>query len=72
MTPETIVQWSAQASIVILCLSLILTGIRVVKGPTLPDRALALDMLVAVGMAFIVVIAIRTGFTLYILSLIHI
>ncbi|TCT35494.1 cation:proton antiporter [Martelella mediterranea] len=66
MTPETIVQWSAQASIVILCLSLILTGVRVVKGPTLPDRALALDMLVAVGMAFIVVIAIRTGFTLYI------
>ena len=66
MTPESIVHWSATAAIAILCLAILLTAYRAVKGPTLPDRVLALDMIVAVGMGLIVAIAVRTGFTLYI------
>ncbi|TNB47050.1 hypothetical protein FF124_16015 [Martelella lutilitoris] len=66
MTPDMIVSTAADISIAILSLALILTAVRVVRGPTLPDRALSLDMLVAVAMGFIVVIAIRSGFTLYI------
>nr|WP_272210626.1 cation:proton antiporter [Marinicella sp. W31]MDC2876527.1 cation:proton antiporter [Marinicella sp. W31] len=66
MTPDMIVDVAADLSIAILSLALLLTAFRVIKGPTLPDRVLALDMLVAVAMGFIVVIAIRTGFTLYI------
>lgn len=49
----------------ILSLAFILTTIRVAVGPSLPDRILALDMLVSIGIGFIVVIAIKTGFTLY-------
>ena len=40
--------------------------VRVVIGPTLPDRVLALDMLVAVAIGFIAVLGIRTGQTLYV------
>lgn len=66
MTPEIIVRHSADVALAIMCLSLLLTGYRVIKGPTLPDRVLSLDMLVAIAMGFIVVIAIRSGFTPYI------
>jgi multicomponent Na+:H+ antiporter subunit F len=66
MTPEEIVQLAADMSLVLLSIALLLTAYRVVKGPTLPDRVLALDMIVAVGVGFIIVIAVRTGFTLYI------
>ena len=66
MTPDMIVSAAADISIGILSLALILTAVRVVRGPTLPDRVLSLDMLVAVAIGFIVVIAIRSGFTLYI------
>jgi multicomponent Na+:H+ antiporter subunit F len=51
---------------VVLSLAFLLTVYRVVKGPTLPDRIIALDMLVGIAIGFIAVIAIRTGFTLYI------
>ncbi|MET3599215.1 cation:proton antiporter [Martelella mangrovi] len=66
MTPDMIVGTAADIAIAILSLALVLTAFRVVRGPTLPDRVLALDMLVAVAMGFIVMIAIRTGFTLYV------
>ncbi|WP_319517200.1 cation:proton antiporter [uncultured Martelella sp.] len=66
MTPDMIVGVAADIAIAILSLALVLTAFRVVRGPTLPDRVLALDMLVAVAMGFIVMIAIRTGFTLYV------
>lgn len=48
-----------------LSLSFLLTVIRVIIGPSLPDRILALDMLVTIAIGFIAVIGIRTGFTLY-------
>ncbi|WP_174801703.1 cation:proton antiporter [Martelella limonii] len=66
MTPEEIVRLAADISLALLSITLLVTAFRVVRGPTLPDRVLALDMLVAVGMGFIVVIAVRSGFTLYI------
>lgn len=50
--------WIALA---ILCVSLLLTTWRVIRGPTLPDRVLALDMLVAIAIGFIAVIGIKTG-----------
>ena len=50
----------------VLSVAFLLTIRRVVAGPTLPDRVLALDMLVGIVIGFIALIAIRTGFTLYI------
>ena len=55
--------WLALA---VLGLAFLLTVWRVIQGPTLPDRVVALDMLDAIVIGFIALIAIRTGFTLYI------
>ncbi len=57
---------SLDISLGMLIVAFLLTIVRIVKGPTLPDRILALDMLVAVGIGFIAVIGIKTGFFLYI------
>ena len=57
--------WATSITLVILSIAFILTTLRVVRGPELSDRVLALDMLVSVGIGFIAVIAIKTGFTLY-------
>lgn len=52
-------------SLGILTLALLLTVCKIVIGPSLPDRVLGLDMLVAVAIGYIAVIALRTGFMLY-------
>ena len=51
---------------VILGLAFLLTIWRVIQGPTLADRVVALDMLTGIVIGFIALIAIRTGFNLYI------
>lgn len=61
-----IVAAAIHISLAILMLALILTAIRVVIGPTLADRVLALDQLVAIAIGFIAVIAVKTGFELYV------
>ncbi|WFU09884.1 cation:proton antiporter [Rhizobium sp. CB3090] len=66
MIAASIVSAAAMVSLAILSLAFLLTVFRVVIGPTLPDRVLALDMLAALAIGFIAVIAIKTGFTLYI------
>lgn len=50
-------------ALLILSVSFLLTVLRVLKGPTLPDRILALDMLVAIGIGFIAVTGIGSGVT---------
>jgi multicomponent Na+:H+ antiporter subunit F len=55
--------WIANA---LLAISFLLTVARVVRGPTLADRVVALDMLVGIAIGFIALIAIKTGFVLYI------
>ena len=57
--------WATSITLVILSIAFVLTALRVVLGPDLADRVLALDMLVSIGIGFIAVIAIKTGFTLY-------
>ena len=63
---DALLSFAVQVSLALLCLSFALTVFRVIRGPTLPDRILALDMLVATAIGFIAVIGIRTGYTLYV------
>lgn len=53
-------------ALALLIISFILIVFRTVKGPTLPDRVVALDMLTAVGIGFIAAIGVLTHFYLYI------
>ena len=65
MTPEHIVSFATILATVVLSAAFLLTVYRVVVGPTLPDRIVALDMLVGIAIGFIVLVAILTGFHLY-------
>ncbi len=53
-------------ALIALPLAFVMTVVRVILGPSLPDRVVALDMLVAIAIGFIAVIALKTGFHLYI------
>ena len=63
---DAILSYSVWLAFLLLGLSFLLTVWRVIRGPTLPDRVVALDMLTGIVIGFIALIAIRTGFTLYI------
>jgi len=66
MTAPAIVQSAAALALFLMCLAFFLTAYRVISGPTLPDRIVALDMLVAIAIGFLAVVAIKTGFNLYV------
>ncbi|MDQ0563287.1 multicomponent Na+:H+ antiporter subunit F [Rhizobium mesoamericanum] len=66
ITPLAIVSAAAAVALVILGLAFLLVGWRVLAGPTLPDRVLALDTLSGTAIGFIAVLAVKTGFNLYI------
>lgn len=66
MSPDTIIDLATTIALFLICAGFFLTAFRVVMGPTLPDRIIALDMLVAIAIGFIAVLAIKTGFNLYI------
>ncbi|RLQ87517.1 cation:proton antiporter [Notoacmeibacter ruber] len=57
---------AALIALYMLSASFLLTVLRVIIGPTLPDRILSLDMLVSIVIGFIAVIGIRSGFALYV------
>ncbi len=61
-----IVYTAATAALFILAIAFLLAGWRVIAGPTLADRVLALDTLSGIAIGFIAVVAVKTGFTLYI------
>ena len=65
MTGETFLDVALLVALALLSASFLLTVYRVLLGPTLPDRVLALDMLVVTAVGFIAVLGIKTGNTLY-------
>lgn len=52
-------------ALVILGLALLLSIVRIIIGPTLADRVLALDLMTVVALGFIGAVAVRTGLMLY-------
>lgn len=65
MTPADALSLATLVALVLLGLALVISAIRIVVGPTLADRVLALDLLTVVAMGFVGAIAIRTGLMLY-------
>ena len=62
----TFLEICIQISMVLLAISFAICVIRIIIGPTLPDRILALDSLVALGIGFIAIIGVKTQFYLYV------
>ncbi|BDA85986.1 hypothetical protein Sa4125_35280 [Aureimonas sp. SA4125] len=53
-------------ALALLAFALVLTAIRIIRGPSLPDRVLGLDLMTSIGAGVIVVVGIDSGFTLYV------
>ena len=55
MSADIILGYAVTLALATLCLAFFVTIYRIIKGPTLPDRILGLDMLVAIAIGFIAV-----------------
>lgn len=62
---EMIPDWVFQIAYAILALGVFCAFVRMVKGPSLPDRIVALDLISAIVMCFAAVHAVDTGQTHY-------
>jgi len=65
MSGSVAIVWACWIGLGCLSLGLLLTVVRLIRGPTLPDRILALDLITTQAIGFIVLVAILTGFHLY-------
>ena len=65
MTAADILSWVTLIALAILALALLISLVRIIVGPTLADRVLALDLMTVIAMGFVATIAIRTGLMLY-------
>jgi multicomponent Na+:H+ antiporter subunit F len=66
MTGAAALNLASLVAIGFLVVALFLTVIRLVRGPNLGDRILALDLITVLGAGLIGAIAVLTGFSLYI------
>ena len=61
MTDHTVLpDWVAFAAITMLAVAMLLALYRLAKGPTLPDRIVALDLIASLTIGFTIVFAIYT------------
>lgn len=65
MSGSVAIVWACWFGLGCLSLGLLLAIVRLIRGPTLPDRILALDLITTQAIGFIVLVAILTGFHLY-------
>lgn len=66
MSGAIALQAAGQIAVGLLLLGLFLTAIRLIRGPNLGDRILALDLITVLAAGFIATVAVLTGFSLYI------
>ncbi|MDB5614074.1 MAG: cation:proton antiporter [Devosia sp.] len=65
MTPADALSLATFIALIMLGVALLLSTVRIIIGPTLADRVLALDLMTVVAMGFVGTVAIRTGLMLY-------
>jgi len=63
---EAFLQVCLWITFAVLSASIVVIVIRLTRGPTLPDRILALDVLLTVVIGFIAAFGIRTGYFIYV------
>lgn len=66
MTGAVVLQGASLVAIGLLVMAMFLAVVRLIRGPNLGDRILALDMITVLGAGFIGAITVLTGFSLYI------
>lgn len=61
MTPQEIFEWSVDAGFVMVMVAVALGFIRLIKGPSLADRVVALDLMTVLIVAFCGLYAMLSG-----------
>lgn len=62
MSAQDLLVIAANIALVALTLALLMTAWRIVVGPTLPDRIVALDLLVGIVIGLIGAVTVRSGY----------
>ncbi|MEO5806004.1 cation:proton antiporter [Devosia sp.] len=65
MSGTELLAWASLAGLMLLGAAMLLCSIRILIGPTLPDRVLALDLMTTLALAFVAVFAVRSGVAFY-------
>lgn len=65
MSGSAVMDWASLLALIVLSIALLLSLVRIVVGPSLADRVLALDLMTMVALALVGAVAVRTGLTLY-------
>ena len=65
MSGPDAIAFATDVALALLTIALILGIVRLVRGPTLADRILSLDLITTLAVGYIATIAIKTSFTLY-------
>jgi len=66
MTGASVLQFAGLIALGMIVVAMFVTLIRLIRGPNLGDRILALDLITVLGAGFIGALAVLTGFSLYI------
>ncbi|MEM9206986.1 MAG: cation:proton antiporter [Pseudomonadota bacterium] len=66
MSPSEFLDFAIMFSLLVSILAFLVVSLRLILGPSLADRVLALDSLLTVGIGFIAIVAIKTGYALYV------
>ena len=61
MNPSSFLEAAVLIGFGLLSLSLIMAFVRLVRGPSLPDRVVALDLIAFIAVAFIALYSVATG-----------
>lgn len=64
-SPDGFLGWCANATALMIFLALMLAVLRLIRGPSLPDRVVALDLISMLLVAFLVVFAYASGVYAY-------
>ena len=65
MTPHALVAAAVVASMYVVGLAMLLALVRLLRGPTVPDRVLALDTLFVAAIAELVLLGMHLGTAMY-------
>lgn len=60
------IQTGATVAFIIIIIAFILTFLRLLRGPSLPDRVVALDLMASLVMGIILTFSIMSGYVVYV------
>jgi multicomponent Na+:H+ antiporter subunit F len=65
MSSADLLHYATTLGLALLTLAFAIAFVRLVRGPTLADRILALDTMTTLAVGYIAIVAVRTGIMLY-------